>query len=62
MHGWGPRGGTKPRTKPLLGPVPRRHVPEALHLALLAPAPANPAHNLPTEVSWGTSTANVNKT
>ena len=59
MHGWGPLrgpGGPTPRSTPPLGPVPRGHVPEALHLALLAPAPANPAQNLPKEVSWRTST------
>ena len=60
MHGWGPPRGPGepiPRSTPLLGPVPRGHVPEALHLALLAPTPETPAHDLPKEVSWRLSTA-----
>ena len=60
LHGWGPPRGPgepAPRSTPLLGPVPRGHVPEALHLALLAPTPETPAHDLPKEVSWRLSTA-----
>ena len=60
MPGCGPLRGPgepTPRSTPLLGPVPRGHVPEALHLALLAPAPENPAQDLPEEVSWRASSA-----